>query len=325
MVHLRKSLFLSVLSILFLMTNSTTGFSNPGNGATPPEQAVGYWDEATMRSAKPIGLLMDPKTGLATLTVESTQTTTIGADWVNDGLPQTAVGKIFFTIGRSNYVCSGSIVNDGIANISVVVTAAHCVNDAGRFATNWAFVPNYDAGNKIPWYASRLFVRSEFASQKQFNKTAVEHDWAFAVIPSGTFTKNRKKFTNPSTHLDSDFRSFSYVSSGFTANGQTSTAFGYPAVNPYNGNSLKYAQGPTKSDPTGYTTWGMPSDLTGGASGGPWLSALSSDEGSISSVNSYKYTNDPNSMYGPKFNAKTDATFVFVKNNSSGTTDVVIK
>jgi hypothetical protein len=325
MAHLRKSLYLSILSVLFLVTNSTTGFSNPGNGATPPEQAVGYWDEATMRSAKPIGLLMDPKTGLATLTVESTQTTTIGADWDGGGLAQTAVGKIFFTIGRSNYVCSGSIVNDEIVNISVVVTAAHCVNDAGRFATNWAFVPNYDAGNRSYWYASRLFVRSEFALQKQFNKTAVEHDWAFAVIPSGTFTKNRKKFTNPTTQLDSVFGSFNYISPGFTADGQTSTAFGYPAASPYNGNLLKYAQGLTKRDPIGYATWGMPSDLTGGASGGPWLSALSSDMGSVASVNSYKYTNDPNSMYGPKFNAKTDATFVFAKNNHSGTTDVVIK
>lgn len=327
MIRVKRPVFVSALSLIFLLGNTTAGVSNPGNGATPPEQAVGYWDEATMRSAKPIGLLMDPKTGVATLSIEPTATDTIGADWNSGGLPQTGVGKVFFTVGRSNYVCSGSVISDGIAEISIVVTAAHCVIDAGRFVTNWAYVPNYDAGNRTLWYASRLFVRNEFASQKQFNRTAVEHDWAFAVIPSGTFTKNRKRFTNPTSQLDSGYGAFDYLSNGFSATGNVSTALGYPASSPYNGLLLKYAQGPIQNDPTGYATWGMPSNLTGGASGGPWLSSLASDStaGSVSSVNSYKYTNDANSMYGPKFNTKTDATFNSAKINFSGTTDVIVR
>lgn len=327
MMRGKKPLLIPALSLFFLFANSTAGVSSPGNGAgTPPEQAVGYWDEATMRSAKPIGLLMDPTTGIATLSVEPMATDTIGADWIAGGIPQTAVGKVFFTVGRSNYVCSGSIVNDGIAEVSIVVTAAHCVIEAGRFATNWAFVPNYDGGDRTSWYASRLFVRNEFASQKQFNRTAIEHDWAFAVIPSGTFTKNRKRFANPASQLDS-VGAFNYSSTGFNAVGNVSTALGYPAASPYNGLLLKYAQGSISNDPAGYATWGMPSNLTGGASGGPWLSSLSSDSASgvVSSVNSYKYTNDPNRMYGPKFNTKTDSTFNSAKTNFSGTTDVIVR
>lgn len=270
---------------------------------------------------------MDPKTGVATLSIEPTASNTIGADWTSGALPQTAVGKVFFTSGRTNYVCSGSAISDGIDEISIVVTAAHCVIDAGRFATNWAYVPNYDGGNRTPWYASRLFVRNEFASQKQFNRTAVEHDWAFAVIPSGTFSKNRKTFSNPSSKLDTDFGTFNYSSTGFTAIGNTSTALGYPAASPYSGSLLMYAQGPIKSDPTGYSTWGMPSDLTGGASGGPWLSSLATDStsGTVSSVNSYKYNIDTKSMYGPRFNIKTDATYNSARTNISGTTDVIVK
>lgn len=327
MIRAKKPIFVSVLSLIFLFANTTAGVSNPGNGATPPEQAVGYWDEATMRSAKPIGLLMDPKTGVATLSIEPTASDTIGADWTSGALPQTAVGKVFFTVGRSNYVCSGSVIKDEIPAVSIVVTAAHCVMDAGRFVTNWAFVPDYETKANPFWYASRLFVRNEFASQKQFNRTAVEHDWAFAVIPSGTFTKNRKRFTNPTSQLDSGYGAFDYLSTGFSATGNVSTALGYPASGLYNGTLLKYAQGLIKNDPTGYATWGMPSNLTGGASGGPWLSSLSSDStsGSVSSVNSYKYTNDANSMYGPKFNAKTDATFNSAKINFSGTTDVIVR
>lgn len=292
--------------------------------ATPPEQAVGYWDESKARSAKPIQLLVDPKTGVAELSTVAA-TSVLGADWEAGGLPQVAVGKVFFSIGRSGYVCSGSIVNDGLTNVSIVVTAAHCVMDKGRFVTNWAFVPNYDGGNRVFWYAKNLVVRSEVANQRQFNRTFIEHDWAFAVIPSGTFTKNKVRFSNPTKQLDVD-GAFDYVEGGFLTS-PTSTAFGYPAAGDYNGLLLKYAQGIVKDDPAGYATWGMSSDLTGGASGGPWLSSLDllNSKGSVSSVNSYKYTNDPLSMYGPKFSAKTTATFDAAKKvTGSSSSDVVV-
>ena len=51
--------------------------------------------------------------------------------------------------------------------------------------------------------------------------------------------------------------------------------------------------------------------MTGGSSGGPWLSGFNTrtNDGSASSLNSYKYNNDSTKMYGPKFNAKTKAVF----------------
>jgi hypothetical protein len=284
--------------------------------ASPPEQAIGYWTQSAMNSAKPVSLSVDPKTGLGTLSVEPLASNTIGADWTDGGTPQSAVGKVFFSIGRSNYVCSASIVQDGLANVSIVITAAHCAIDRGKFVTNWAFVPDYDNGNRTPWYAKNLVVRTEFASQRQFNKTAIEHDWAFAA---GTFTKNSRTYQNPPTQLDA-VGAFAYSETGFSAVGQLSTAFGYPAADPYTGLLLKYAQGVIANDPNGYATWGMPSDLTGGASGGPWLSNLSS--GLVSSVNSYKYTTDNSRMYGPKFGTKTTATFNAAK-AATGSTDVI--
>ncbi len=51
-----------------------------------------------------------------------------------------STGKVFFTLGGVNYVCSGSATSSG--NKDVVSTAGHCVNEGpGAFATNWAFVP----------------------------------------------------------------------------------------------------------------------------------------------------------------------------------------
>ncbi len=57
-------------------------------------------------------------------------------------------------------------------------------------------------------------------------------------------------------------------------------------------------------------TWGMACNMTGGSSGGPWLSSFteSSGVGTLSSLNSYGYSGVKN-MYGPKFNSDTQAVY----------------
>lgn len=49
---------------------------------------------------------------------------------------------------------------------------------------------------------------------------------------------------------------------------------------------------------------GMGCNMTGGSSGGPWIYAYtygSTNGNYVNGVNSYKYTNAPNSMYSPYF------------------------
>ena len=56
----------------------------------------------------------------------------------------------------------------------------------------------------------------------------------------------------------------------------------------------------------------MTSNLTGGASVGPWVVATDYTtyaDASIRSLNSYKYNFNKNAMYGPKFNSSTGAVF----------------
>jgi len=51
--------------------------------------------------------------------------------------------------------------------------------------------------------------------------------------------------------------------------------------------------------------------MTGGSSGGPWLSSFNAstgDTGTIQSLNSYGYSGQSN-MYGPIFNATTTTTY----------------
>ena len=54
----------------------------------------------------------------------------------------------------------------------------------------------------------------------------------------------------------------------------------------------------------------MPCDMTGGSSGGPWLSGFveATGAGTLGSLNSYGYGKTA-VMYGPKFNSRTQATY----------------
>lgn len=57
--------------------------------------------------------------------------------------PYVTVGKLFFSIGGSPFVCSASVIQR-----RVVVTAGHCVHSgtAAGFHSNWVFVPAFRDG-----------------------------------------------------------------------------------------------------------------------------------------------------------------------------------
>ena len=119
--------------------------------------------------------------------------------------------------------------------------------------------------------------------------------------------------------LDSTVGSLPIAFSGH-ANGTRAHAFGYPAAQKYKGADLVYCAGPVFSDPyNDGLTYGLPCDMTGGSSGGPWLTGFDAGTGSgiLSSVNSYGYAG-VKAMHGPKFNTRTSA--VYTSANSSGTT-----
>ena len=89
-------------------------------------------------------------------------------------------------------------------------------------------------------------------------------------------------------------------------------ATGYPAGGKYSpGHELIYCSGGVGFDMwNANRTYKLKCDMTGGSSGGPWLTnfASSGDTGVLSSVNSYTYSG-MTAMHGPKFNAKTQATW----------------
>jgi hypothetical protein len=188
-------------------------------------------------------------------------------------------GKVFFTLGGTDYVCSGTALDS--SNGSVVWTAGHCVNEGpGSFATNWAFVPAYKDGNAPygTWTAGELLTTSPWGNQGD-----ISYDLGAAVMnPSGGSTLN--------SVVGGRGVAFNY------ARNQSVTSYGHPAAPPFSGERLWVCESDiATSDPTtSPQTMGIGCDMTGGSSGGGWVVG-----DSVYSVNSYGYTTQPNTMYGP--------------------------
>jgi V8-like Glu-specific endopeptidase len=305
------------------------------------EQIVAHWTAARMAAAVPRDFVHDGARGFAPAAKppgtpggpggggggggDGTGFTT-GASWNAGGAIKERTGKVYFEMAGGAYVCSGSVATDSRTSYSLVLTAAHCAYDETdeAFATHWLFIPDFDQAPTFTcanteygcWTASSLVVHSGYAEAGGFNTQATLHDFAFAVVGGGGHSG--------SAQLDATVGSFSLSIPGFTGSGQTSYAFGYPAAQKYKGNDLVYCAGSIFEDPyNDELTWGLPCRMTGGSSGGPWLSSFdtSTGIGSLSSLNSYGYAG-VSAMHGPKFNSDTSA--VYSAANSATTANVVV-
>ncbi len=193
--------------------------------------------------------------------------------------PTSTHGKVFFTLGGNDYVCSGTALLSG--NKSVVWTAGHCVDEGpGAFATNWQFVPAYkDGAAPLGVYVAQdLFSPSAWANSGDFS-----YDLGAAVVgPAGG--------TALTDRVGGRGIAFNYSRS------QNFQSYGYPAAPPFSGERLWRCNSPlqTQRQLGQPADMGIGCDMTGGSSGGGWIVGSS-----VYSVNSYGYDNQPDVMYGP--------------------------
>lgn len=263
------------------------------------QAAIDYWTPERMEGAKNADSLVAGKTGSAS-DVTTGKPAKIKGEQASPSLSKgqqnlkgkptkpaseptvSHIGKVFFTLGGADYVCSGNAVVS--ANESTVSTAGHCVNEGpGTFATKWVFVPAYDNGNAPygTFAATELVAPTEWTSGGD-----ITYDTAFAVVSdqSGVSLTDQ------------------VGASGVAFNqprGEFYTAFGYPAASPFNGQTLESCSGSAIDDPYGQSmSQGISCDMTGGSSGGPWF--LGSGSGGYqNSVNSFGYSGVRNTMFGP--------------------------
>jgi len=209
--------------------------------------------------------------------------------------PGSSVGKVYFRLGTTNYVCSASIGSDRL-----VWTAGHCVFERlsatnARWATQWTFVPGFDTNNR-PYgdFNAMSVCTSDLFEANGWATGGIAYDYAVAVF-------EQKKFTPPT------FVPFRLNVVAQPA-GQTYQSNGYPQGAPFNGminNRCQSAGCMRATGLSGPQPVGMSCDSTGGSSGGPWVVASGPNSWDIAGVNSWKYTNDNDNMYSPYFDALT--------------------
>ena len=239
-------------------------------------QVLDYWTADRMHNAKPVDRVV-PQAGKAKPgggTASGTATEV--------PLPYpSAEGKVFFTDSGVNYVCSGSALVS--TNESVVWTAGHCVNEGpGAFYTNFMFVPAYRDG-VAPYgrfAAPTLLTTSGWRTSGQFGV-----DVGAAVV--GT-NESGQTLTDAVAEVPPVFNS---------VRNQSYSLYGYPAAGKFSGQRMYVCNTAwSRNDATATpATMGVPCNMTGGSSGGGWLTS----SGAVASVVSYGYSNLKNVLFGP--------------------------
>lgn len=330
-MRIKLSLGTAVITALFL---STIAALVPIATALPKNvDPTSFWSADKIKKAVAFNMVFEKGSKVAKRIANppevlkpggDTGSSVYGASWNKAGLPLTATGKVYFAIGFSYYQCSGALVDDDKGDRSIVLTAAHCMydNDTSDYVTNWIFIPSFDvqqasisgcSASTICWAAEKVFANDGFTSQTAYTDQATWYDWGFAVI---TQLKDGK-LPDGGTGSGSDGTNSFPASFDNLALSTVVTSFGYPAAGKYKGRDLIYSSGPIIFDIYNQNkTYGLASSMTGGSSGGPWLSNFATTapySGTLSSVNSYKYGSS-RYMYGPKFNSDTLTTFNDAKN-----------
>lgn len=227
----RPATLAATIGALMMAAGLTPAAGANGNG-NPPDHAVerhaaartkaeqarviDYWTTARMRGAVPRGATINPKAkgGKPGGGAGSAKAVQVPAD--------SREGKVFFTLGGTNYVCSGTATTS--INADVVTTAGHCLNEGpGAYATNFAFVPAYENGARPygTWAAETLLTTTQWANSGDFN-----HDVGFAVMAENSSGQSLTGVVS------------SYPIAFNLGYGLSFDAYGYPAATPYDGQTL---------------------------------------------------------------------------------------
>ena len=339
-----------LLVTLALVVTAVPLLTAAGNGkgsdhAADHRRTVEFWTHARVAQAMPRDFVFDVNTGRFRPAAKPPGTPgggngggkpgggdsslVTGADWNGNDTIEGSVGKVLFAFGDSYYVCSATVIDDGsgAANGSaLIMTAAHCVFDEvnGQFADFWTFIPDYDAApaplstsNTLYcddtlygcWSPQAIAIHEGYATAGSFNDQAVLHDYAVVRVGPGGHS-GTAELDSTVTEQGVDFAP---VDIDGTVSGH---AFGYPAAKKWKGDRLIYCAGPIDGDPyNSDETYRMNEcKLTGGSSGGSWLSPFTEGTGTgiVMSVNSYGYSGI-NAMHGPMFDGKTEAVYDLAK------------
>ena len=292
--------------------------------ATPPDEAIGYWTAERVQGAQPRDVVLDvargpvqprpkpdkpgnkPDPGDGTDGTDGTGSTIVtGAPWPDTpGDPiDDLVGKVLFTLGTSDYVCSASTIAPSSGSRWVVMTAGHCTwDDTATLATNWVFVPDYEtvrdfgcskAGGSLGTSGGSCYAATSL--HPHLGWTAPGDNYLADVAFARMADSRPGQKDVPDTALP--------VLRTQSAIGAEVTALGYPAAKKYSGSDLIHCLGTAVAGPSPYSdNPGLACDMTGGSSGGPWYSYTDGNKVlEATSLNSFGLRGYNGYMFGPAF------------------------
>jgi hypothetical protein len=277
-------------------------------GARSVAMVTGYWTPERMQGARPLHLINAPaQTAAGPVARSSDAAASQPADPVaysslelTDTLsfPNRVQGKVFFTRpGVGNFVCSGTAVDSG--NRATLITAGHCVHQGGVWSTNFAFAPGYRNVNGVGVAPYGVWAASDELSPAPWvDSQNLKYDLGAAVLAKNSngqlvedVVGGRGVAFNQTTV--ENFRSYGYPAQATAAHAWDGTRLWACDSDPPLLDNPGGAGGPS--------TMGIGCDMTGGASGGGW--SMGGASGALDGLNSYKYSNQPDVMYGPYFGA----------------------
>ncbi|KNB51520.1 trypsin-like serine peptidase [Streptomyces caatingaensis] len=245
--------------------------------AAARKHALAYWTPERMRRTD--------------LSVDLGRTGPRATPW--KGVAMKTVGKLYFVNAKgADTWCTAAAVRSG--NRSTVMAAAHCVRLSASPAntyTDLVFVPGYDRKDQRPYGVFPVRATVTPASWAAEGRTDIA---ALTVDPV-----RRTRLV--------DAVGGQNVAFGRKPGGKV-TAFGYPASRPERGQRLLACTGTAKAAPGDEQS--VPCDMTGGASGGPWLAGLDARTGigTLVSVNSHgDALEHSTTMSGPNLGAAARA------------------
>ncbi len=201
-------------------------------------------------------------------------------------------GKLFFDgYGKDHGYCTAAAINTPTKR--VVVTAGHCVYEAGQWSRNLVFVPGYDGRKKDPHPRGMFAVKKVRTFNSWVRNQDYTRDVAFATLANGG-DRNRRVVDEVGGHGLSWGGSRSFAA----------TIFGYPSnrTKP-DGAFTMWACG-GKTFPADTMTKVVGCYFGPGSSGGPWLYRYNSKTGlgRVRSVTSL-WDGSGGGNWGPYFDA----------------------
>lgn len=209
--------------------------------------------------------------------------------------PYRTCGKIFFNQGGGGYAGSAAMVAP-----NVLLTAGHCVFNAGAWSTNMTFYPSY--GSRAANDPVRAVTCGRLSAMSDWTSKGLRSS-DFGLVWMGTTPGNVIGWLGLLWNAKST--------------GLVCEAVGYPATPspPFNGNLMEATVG-TMVGGNGTGTVGLNNDnMEHGSSGGPWLTAWQETVRShVNSVQSFHLHDGDTIEYGPYFNQNVKTLFDWISN-----------